>query len=123
MFHSLIERTNYYSTELRRYAVCGRFSRPGMQMNRDDAGNGLHGLRATPSARLMALLPDRYGLERIEATRDLGSSSDRDRTRGPAAGHGPAAALVGRALAGAPGRRSAGLAGAGGDGMGPGVGA
>jgi Ser/Thr protein kinase RdoA (MazF antagonist) len=45
-------------------------------MGTDNAGNGLRGLRATPSPRLLELLRERYGLDGIDAARDLGGSSN-----------------------------------------------
>jgi Ser/Thr protein kinase RdoA (MazF antagonist) len=42
----------------------------------DDAGNGLRGLRATPSPQLFELLRERYGLDRTAEARDLGGSSN-----------------------------------------------
>jgi homoserine kinase type II len=45
-------------------------------MSRDDAGGGLRGSRATPSARLSELLRQRYGLDHTDETRDLGGSSN-----------------------------------------------
>ncbi len=45
-------------------------------MSRDDAGNGLRGLRATPSQQLFERLRERYGLDRIDEVRDLGGSSN-----------------------------------------------
>ncbi len=42
----------------------------------DDAGNGLRGLRASPSPRLFDLLRERYGLEGTDEARDLGGSSN-----------------------------------------------
>jgi Ser/Thr protein kinase RdoA (MazF antagonist) len=45
-------------------------------MDRDDAGNGLRGLRATPSPRLFELLRERYGLDGTDEARDLGGSSN-----------------------------------------------
>jgi Ser/Thr protein kinase RdoA (MazF antagonist) len=45
-------------------------------MGMDDAGNGLRGLRATPSPRLFELLRDCYGLDSIGEARDLGGSSN-----------------------------------------------
>lgn len=44
-------------------------------MSMDDAGNGLRGLRATPSPRLFELLRERYGLDDTDEPRDLGGSS------------------------------------------------
>jgi len=41
----------------------------------DNAANGLRGVRATPSARLLELLRERYGLAGAGETRDLGGSS------------------------------------------------
>jgi homoserine kinase type II len=45
-------------------------------MATDDAGNGLRGLRATPSPQLLELLRERYGLDPIVEARDLGGSSN-----------------------------------------------
>jgi Ser/Thr protein kinase RdoA (MazF antagonist) len=44
-------------------------------MGTDDAGNGLRGLRATPSPRLFELLRACYGLDGTDEARDLGGSS------------------------------------------------
>lgn len=44
-------------------------------MGSDDAGNGLRGLRATPSPRLLEVLRERYGLDGTDEARDLGGSS------------------------------------------------
>jgi Ser/Thr protein kinase RdoA (MazF antagonist) len=45
-------------------------------MGRDNAGNGLRGVRATPCPRLYELLRDCYGLEGADEARDLGGSSN-----------------------------------------------
>src|SRR5690349_11533024 len=45
-------------------------------MSRDNAGNGLRGLRAVPSAKLLELIRRRYGLDSIDEVRDLGGSSN-----------------------------------------------
>jgi homoserine kinase type II len=42
----------------------------------DNAGNGLRGLRATPSPQLFELLCERYGLDSTDEARDLGGSSN-----------------------------------------------
>ncbi|HEX5324182.1 MAG TPA: phosphotransferase [Capsulimonadaceae bacterium] len=42
----------------------------------DDAGNGLRGLRPTPSPNLIALLRHHYGFNLIHESRDLGGSSN-----------------------------------------------
>jgi Ser/Thr protein kinase RdoA (MazF antagonist) len=44
-------------------------------MGMDDAGNGRRGVRATPSPRLLEVLRECYGLDRIDETRDLGGAS------------------------------------------------
>ncbi len=41
----------------------------------DDAGNGQHGVCATPSPRLVERVRDHYGLDTIHGTRDLGGAS------------------------------------------------
>jgi Ser/Thr protein kinase RdoA (MazF antagonist) len=45
-------------------------------MGMDDAGNGLRGLRATPSLSLFEALRERYGLDATDEIRDLGGSSN-----------------------------------------------
>src|SRR5262245_52950676 len=45
-------------------------------MEVDNAGNGLRGLRATPSPELLELVSERYGFDRREEARDLGGSSN-----------------------------------------------
>jgi Ser/Thr protein kinase RdoA (MazF antagonist) len=45
-------------------------------MDMDNAGNGLRGLRATPSASLLELLRERYDLDGTGEARDLGGSSN-----------------------------------------------
>jgi hypothetical protein len=44
-------------------------------MGMDDAGNGRRGVRATPSPRLLEVLRECYGRDRIDETRDLGGAS------------------------------------------------
>ena len=45
-------------------------------MDMDNAGNGLRSLRAALSPRLFDLVRERYGLDNIDETRDLGGSSN-----------------------------------------------
>src|SRR5438477_5716351 len=42
----------------------------------DNARNGLRGLRAAPSPKLLDLLRERYGFDRIRGVRDLSGSSN-----------------------------------------------
>jgi Ser/Thr protein kinase RdoA (MazF antagonist) len=48
----------------------------GLGMSRDDAGNGLRGLRAVPTPGLFELFRERYGLDCRDEARDLGGSSN-----------------------------------------------